>query len=63
MKDDVIVVKLARLAVRQAIERKNALNQPVAVYDPKTKRIFMVRSDGTRELAGDCSQQKRYSER
>lgn len=61
--DDTELVRLARLAVKQELDRKNALNQPIAVFDPKTKQVFMVRSDGTRELVSDCSKEGRFSER
>ncbi|MCD8300120.1 MAG: hypothetical protein LUC41_02940 [Clostridiales bacterium] len=43
------VVKRAREAVRLELKRMKAMDIPVAVYDGKTKKIYQVYSDGTRE--------------
>lgn len=57
------VVKLANAAVKIELEKKQALDIPIAVYDRKTKAIYSVNSDGTRTKLGERIHAGRYSER
>lgn len=56
-------VELARFAVKQELQKKKKLNQPIAKYDVKTQKVYLEKSDGTRELVGDCLREGRLSER
>ena len=57
------VVKRANAAVKLALEKKKITETPIVVYDRKTKKIYNVRADGTRELVGVRKTVGRYSER
>ena len=59
---DGVVVKNARLAVAAELRRKKILKQPIAKYDPKTGKVYLLHSDGTREDVGE-TRRARYSER
>lgn len=59
---DGVVVKNARLAVAAELRRKKILKQPIAKYDPKTGKVYMLHSDGTRVEVGE-TRRARYSER
>ena len=38
---DGIVVRNARLAVKNELEKKRLLNQPIARFDPKSGKVYM----------------------
>lgn len=56
-------VELARFAVKQELQKKQILNQPIAKYDEKTQKIYLEKSDGTCELVGERLRKGRLSER
>lgn len=59
---DGVLVKKARLAVATELRKKKILKQPIAKYDPKSGKIFLMHGDGTREEF--CATGRiRYSER
>lgn len=60
---DNIVVHNARLAVSAELKKKRALKQPIARFDPKTKKIYMEHSDGSITELGSAMKRGRYSER
>lgn len=60
---DELVVKRANEAVRLELEKKKALDVPVAVFDRKTQKIYQQKSDGTRIAVGERIRRGRYSER
>lgn len=41
-------VRLAQKAVELELEKRKALNLPIAVYDKKEKRVYACFADGTR---------------
>lgn len=55
--------ELARFAVKQELQKKRKLNQPIATYDIKTQKVYLEKSDGTRELVGERLRKGRLSER
>ncbi|MGN0205561.1 MAG: hypothetical protein ACI4BB_13510 [Coprococcus sp.] len=57
------VVKRANAAVRIELEKKKAMDIPVAVFDRKTQTIYQVNSDGSRVAVGNRIRRGRYSER
>ena len=59
---DGVVVQNARLAVAAELKKKKILNQPIAKFDLKTGKVYLLHSDGTREEIGKVGR-KRYSER
>ena len=59
---DGVVVKNARLAVAAELRRKKLLKQPIAKYDPKTGKVYLLHSNGTREEVGE-TKRVRYSGR
>lgn len=61
--DDGILVKNARLAVEEELKKKRDLKQPIARFDPKTKKIYMEYEDGSTTEVGSAAEQGRYSER
>ena len=60
---DADVVKRANAAVKIEIEKKKALDVPIAVYDRKTQTIYMKKSDGTKIAVAERIRKGRYSER
>ena len=42
--------------------KKKILKQPIAKFDPKTGKVYLLHSDGTREEVGEA-RKGRYSER
>ncbi|MCB6993650.1 hypothetical protein LI177_09165 [bacterium 210820-DFI.6.37] len=60
---DELVIKRANEAVRIELEKKRALDIPVAVFDRKTQKIYQQKSDGTRIAVGERIKRGRYSER
>ena len=60
---DGVVVRNARFAVSQDLEKKRALNQPIARFDVKTKKVYLENSDGTTQDVGFAMTKGRYSER
>lgn len=59
---DGVVVKNARLAVAAELRKKKILKQPIAKYDPKTGKVYLLYSDGTCKEVGE-TRRARYSER
>lgn len=57
------VVKRANAAVRIELEKKKAMDVPVAVYDRKTQTIYQLNSDGSKTEMGKRIRKGRYSER
>lgn len=57
------VVKRAKAAVKIELEKKKAMDVPIAVYDRKTGIIYEENSDGTRSEVGKRLREGRYSER
>lgn len=57
------VVKRANAAVRIELEKKKALDIPVAVFDRKTRTIYQKNSDGSKVVVGERAGRGRYSER
>lgn len=51
--------KLARAAIRLELEKRKIRNDPIAVYDKKTKAVYMEYSDGTRELVASDLRRER----
>ncbi|MCD8095016.1 MAG: hypothetical protein LUE12_02685 [Ruminococcus sp.] len=47
--DDSVIVRNARLAVELELKKKEALGLPIAKYDPKTEKAYLVYADGRRE--------------
>ncbi len=45
--NDSDVTRYAQLGVQWELERKRILNQPVAKYDPKTGKAYLVDANGT----------------
>lgn len=60
--NDNIVVQYARQAVSAELKRKKLLKQPIAKFDQKTGKVYIVHSDGTHEVVGSV-RRGRYSER
>ena len=59
---DGIVVQNARRAVAAELRKKKILKLPIAKFDPKTGKVYLLHSDGTREEVGEA-RKGRYSER
>lgn len=59
---DGVIVKNARLAVAAELRKKKILKQPIAKYDPKTGKVYLLHSDGTCEEVAE-TRRARYSER
>lgn len=57
------VVKRAKAAVKLELEKKKAMDVPIAVYDRKTQKIYMENSDGTKIVVAERKGKGRYSER
>lgn len=57
------VVKRAIAAVKIELDKKKALDIPVAVLDRKTQTIYQINSDGSRVEIGGRMRKGRYSER
>lgn len=57
------VVKRAKAAVEIELEKKKALDIPVAVFDRKTQTIYQKNSDGTKVAIAKGARRGRYSER
>lgn len=60
---DAQVVKRAAAAVKIELEKKKAMDIPIAVYDRKTQTIYEEESDGSRKVVGERLRRGRYSER
>lgn len=59
---DGVVVKNARLAVSRELDKKKALNQPIAKFDAKSKKVYIKHGDGSITIVGEATR-GRYSER
>ncbi len=60
---DGIVVRNARLAVSMELQRKHAMNLPIARFDKKTGKVCLENTDGTITKIGQAMEWGRYSER
>ncbi len=60
---DAQVVKRANTAVKIELEKKKAMDIPIAAYDRKTQTIYQQNSDGTRMVVAERIRKGRYSER
>lgn len=60
---DAQVVKRAKAAVKIELEKKKAMDTPIAVYDRKTQTIYQQNSDGTKTVVAKRIRKGRYSER
>ncbi len=56
--DDNILTTCARLAVKQELEKRKLLGQPIAKVDPKTGRIYIEFGDGSTKEYGKVSRQR-----
>jgi hypothetical protein len=61
--NDCILVQHARLAVSAELQKKRALKQPIAKFDPKSGQVYLENGDGTTVQMGNAMQRGRYSER
>ena len=61
--DDIVVVRNARLAVSRELQKKRVLNQPIARFYVKTKRVYLQHSDGSISDIAPVMSKGRYSER
>ena len=57
---DGIVVRNARIAVKNELEKKRLLNQPIARFDPKSGKVYMEHADGTKTLVGEAVRKGGY---
>ena len=57
---DGIVVRNARLAVKNELKKKRLLNHPIARFDPKSGKVYMEHADGTKTLVGEAMKKGRY---
>ena len=57
------VVRRANEAVKLALYKKKVTETPIVVYDRKTKTIYNIKADGTREILSTRETAGRYSER
>lgn len=57
------VVKRANAAVKIELDKKRALDIPVAIFDRKTQKIYEKNSDGSTIEVGERIRKGRYSER
>ncbi len=60
---DAQVVERANAAVKIELEKKKAMDIPIAVYDRNTQTIYQQNSDGTRTVVAERIRKGRYSER
>lgn len=60
---DGIIVRNARLAVKTELEKKRALNQPIARFDPKSGKVYMEYADGRKTLIGKTMRKGGYGKR
>lgn len=56
------VVKRVKSAVKLDIEKKKAMNAPIAVYDPETGNVYALYNDGKKVLMGKRIKRGGYSE-
>ena len=56
-------VKLAQTAVKIELEKRKAMNAPIAIYDSKTGVIYAQYNDGKKEVIGSRTKGGRLSER
>lgn len=59
---DADVVKRIKTAVKIDIEKRKAMNAPVAVFDHETGNVYAVYSDGRKILMGNRIKRGSYSE-
>lgn len=57
------VVKRANAAVKIELDKKKALDIPVAIFDRKTQKVYQKNSDGSTIEVGERIRKGRYSER
>ena len=54
-------VNRAKIAVKIELEKRKAMNAPIAVYDPKTGVIYAQYNDGRKEVIGKRTKGGRLS--
>ena len=59
---DADVVRRIQSAVKIDIEKRKAMNAPIAVYEPETGNVYAEYSDGKRVLMGTKIKRGSYSE-
>lgn len=59
---DADTVKRIQSAVKIDIEKRKAMNAPIAVYEPETGNVYAEYSDGKRILMGTKIKRGSYSE-
>ncbi|MBQ8004447.1 MAG: hypothetical protein IJ299_05075 [Oscillospiraceae bacterium] len=59
---DADVVKRVKSAVKIDIEKKKAMNAPVAVFDAKDGKVYAEYSDGRRILMGNRIKRGNYGD-
>lgn len=59
---DADVVKRVKSAVKIDIEKKKAMNAPIAVFDAKSGNVYAEYSDGRRVLMGSKIKRGNYGE-
>ena len=60
---DTFLITETRRAVSAELCKKRVLNKPIAEFNPKDKKVYLVYSDGERRIVGEAMQKGRYSER
>lgn len=60
--NDEEVVKRAVAAVKLDLEKKKILNAPIYVYDRNDKKVYQLKSDGTRVAVADRIRKGSYCE-
>ena len=46
--------------MKNELEKKRLLNQPIARFDPKNGKVYMEHADGTKTLVGEAMKKGRY---
>ena len=57
---DGIVVRNARLAVKNELKKKRLLNQPIARIDRKSGKVYREHAGGTKTLVGEAVRKGGY---
>lgn len=57
------VVKRVNAAVKIELEKKLAMDVPIAIYDRTTQTIYQKNSDGSKIIIAERIRKGRYSER
>lgn len=59
---DADVVKRIKSAIKIDIEKRKAMNAPIAVYDPETGNVYAEYSDGKKIFMGNKIRRGSYGE-